>query len=220
MKDSLIELITPRMTPSHRSFFRLGDVPLEDSTHRVDISETLEELYAIPSHWVKELSEVGWKLPSVKDYHAVFSFIYANRKNSKFEETINSLRETFARNEFCYSSPKLATSTYAFYNQSQLQEPAIPNLPAFTPGGIGEYADHEAFLNALLGTRDVDNVAAIWNYVSSQEIRLLSRPNIAYGNPIVSVILGSCLRSSGVGITIDNHPATMSARPFRMDSYE
>jgi hypothetical protein len=225
MVDSSIKLVEPikrEPTPDDTPFYRLNNVCRRNLNFNFDISSYKETKYQTPFSWITTLDRMGWKLPSLEEYHAVFSYLYDKRDNPNFKDQVNKLKNIFANSEFS-DGTKTCTSTFIEYcgcgeanifqnyNQSNNLK---DRFNEFTPGKIGSNSDHEKALTSLVGIGDVDRVAAVWGWISGKKISLdfeaMRNPNRLY-----TVTIGRT-NDLDIGILVGDYSnVTLEARAFR-----
>ncbi len=225
----LIELIAPeekKLTPSDKPFYRVSNIAVGHSTQVLDVSRDQERQYGDPFSWIRTLSQVGWKLPSLQEYHAVFSGLYGARGNRQVRSQVAELRNSFQAGEFLGHRTPTATSTVISYcscgEGTIIQDYGQPEMwsnkfPGFTSGRIGKHADHKDALKVLVGTGDIDvgEVAEVWEWIAGQEVNLIFEAKKC-ADDFYTVTLGGSYEQSGLGIVVANYNnVSIKARAFR-----
>ncbi len=210
-----IELIKPEMkerTLDDDPFFRLDVKPPGSFERTFDMKFDLEGQYGSPFNWVREFASQGWNLPSLFDYHAIFSALYDLRDSGN--ENVERLRNSFSRGELSWDTPPTATSSLVdkcecgnakMYHSFGQPDLFVRDFPSFTSGRIGEHADHQDALRALLGTGDVDRIAAVWEWVSETDNYLVLDEKAKERKGYLTLTLGKSYHQLGGGIVLSDY---------------
>ena len=226
-----IQLVEPQeriVTPSDRKYFRLNRVFIWNRPYIIDVAKRKEEKYRGTVDWIRHLANIGWKLPSLEEYHHVFSLIYDLRQKPGFRSLARAMRKTFQENEFSDTTPYMTSTTLDFCSCGQglmsqgFGQPYMwhrMNFPEFTSGKIGKHDSHKKALKLLMGDEDIDRITAVWKWIAGRDVSLCISEKKINPNDSYYIILASNFFAghvtAGAGILARKIDATACARAFR-----
>ena len=157
--------------------------------------------------WIEYSQGSGWSLPSGPMYHATLAALYRERDGIE-KESIKKIKELFKKDFANYS---MMTSTRIEYSKSGLDKVVhdlglsdsyeLKNLVAGPWCFVNDNSCFDNTIDALLGTKDLDEVEQVYEWVSGKKPYFWRLNNPDKKERVL--VLGFGSHSFGIGAYVD-----------------